>query len=329
MKCAFLGIAAMIFAVGFGRAALAQNLVPNGDFEDVQVDDLGEPALDGYGLEQPVGWFRSTTDPGTVTNPGTELISPANMNNAAGNDLGDDSDGAGTNSIAINFVPDATTPPLGIGMDWRSEAFATNPGEVLIFSFDIKFIGVSQEESIPGSGFFEGGLVQVRSFSEQAEDGGTAGTFSGETNVGFEARNFTPDVWHTVMSPLTVPNGGAWSDIRISTNLFSPPFHTGGQILFDKVTVQRLTADFDDDGDVDGTDLTFWQPAFGTSAVGDADGDGDSDGADFLAWQQQLGLSSTPAAAAAGSIPEPTCGVLAMLGGLTLVGARRGRRQRG
>jgi hypothetical protein len=327
MNRAFLGIAAVIIVAGAGGAAFAQNLVPNGDFEDVQVDEFGEPALDAYGLEQPVAWFRSTTDPGTVTTPGTELISPANMNNVAGNNLGDDSDGAGTNSIALNYVPDTTNPPLGIGMDWRSEAFDTNPGEVLIFSFAIKFIGVSQDEIIPGSGFFEGGLAQVRSFTEQAPDGGTSGTFKGELNVGFESRNFTPDVWHTVSSPLVVPTEGEWTDIRISTNLFSPPFHVGGQILFDKVTVQRLTADFDDDGDVDATDLTFWQPAFGTTAVGDADGDGDSDGADFLAWQQQLGLDGTPVAATAGSIPEPTCGALAMLGGLALISARRGRRE--
>lgn len=323
MKRAFLGLAAVIIGVGLGRLAFAQNLVPNGDFEDVQVDEFGAPALDAYGLEQPVAWFRSTTDPGTVTNPGTELISPANMNNAAGNNLGDDSDGAGANSIAINYVPDPALPPLGIGMDWRSEAFDTTPGEVLIFSFDVKFIGVSQEESIPDSGFFEGGLAQVRSFTEQAPDGGTSGSFSGELNVRFESPNFTPDAWHTVTSPLIVPEGGEWTDIRISTNLFSPPFHTGGQILFDKVTVLRLTADFDDDGDVDADDQTFWRPAFGTTAVGDADGDGDSDGADFLSWQQQLGLDGTPAVATARSIPEPTCGVLATLAALGLISARR------
>src|SRR5690606_628727 len=44
-----------------------------------------------------------------------------------------------------------------------------------------------------------------------------------------------------------------------------------------------LTADFDNDGDVDGDDLTMWEGGFGNSDAGDADGDGDSDGADFLA----------------------------------------------
>ncbi len=50
-----------------------------------------------------------------------------------------------------------------------------------------------------------------------------------------------------------------------------------------------LAADFDDDGDVDATDLSIWRGAFDLNQLGDADGDGDSDGADFLAWQRQLG----------------------------------------
>jgi hypothetical protein len=322
MKLAYWGIAAAII-IGVSQSALAQSLVPNGDFEDIQVDDMEMPDLDAYGLEQPVAWFRSTTDPNTFPSPGTELISPNNMNNAAGNNLGDDSNGVGTNSIALNYIPDASNPPLGIGMDWRSEGFDTTEGEVLIFSFDVKFIGVGQGEIMPGSDLFQGGFAQVRSFTEQAPDGGTGGSFVGELNVGFESRNFTPNAWHTVSNPLVVPAGGEWTDIRLSANLFIPPFQIEGQILLDNVTVKRLTADFDDDGDVDATDLTFWSPAFGTTAVGDADGDGDSDGADFLAWQQQLGLDGTPAVGAGQSIPEPVSGILAVIFGLGILARRR------
>jgi hypothetical protein len=64
-----------------------------------------------------------------------------------------------------------------------------------------------------------------------------------------------------------------------------------------------FTADFDNDGDVDGDDLTEWRNDFGPTAGSDADGDGDSDGADFLVWQQQLG--SGPAVPVAGAVPEP------------------------
>jgi hypothetical protein len=69
-----------------------------------------------------------------------------------------------------------------------------------------------------------------------------------------------------------------------------------------------LTADFDEDGTVDGDDLATWTSNLGLAGVaekddGDADSDGDVDGADFLTWQRQVG--TTPAIAAAASVPEP------------------------
>ncbi len=71
-----------------------------------------------------------------------------------------------------------------------------------------------------------------------------------------------------------------------------------------------FTADFDDDGDVDGADLNQWQGDFGENNLSDADNDGDSDGDDFLAWQRQLG-SGAPGVAAVQAVPEP--------GGLALI----------
>lgn len=82
---------------------------------------------------------------------------------------------------------------------------------------------------------------------------------------------------------------------------------------FDNFTItQGIAADFDDDDDVDGDDLTIWEGTFGATDAGDADGDGDSDGNDFITWQRQFGLTSPPAAAAAG-VPEPSTAALAML----------------
>ena len=43
-----------------------------------------------------------------------------------------------------------------------------------------------------------------------------------------------------------------------------------------------FSADFDDDGDVDPTDLAIWDGAFDLNQLGDADGDNDTDGNDFL-----------------------------------------------
>ena len=73
-------------------------------------------------------------------------------------------------------------------------------------------------------------------------------------------------------------------------------------------------ADFDEDGDVDGDDLTRWRNNFGTGVMhmtGDADADADADGADFLTWQRQFGSIATAASPNA-PVPEPTTLVLLM-----------------
>ena len=75
-----------------------------------------------------------------------------------------------------------------------------------------------------------------------------------------------------------------------------------------------LDADFDEDGDVDGDDLTHWESGFGTSGAathtdGDADGDQDVDGRDFLVWQQQFGVAPPGT-----SIPEPGATSLIAIG---------------
>lgn len=92
-------------------------------------------------------------------------------------------------------------------------------------------------------------------------------------------------------SSFVVPTDGFFTDVRVSTNLFIPPSPLfAGQVLFDKLTINRLTADFDDDGDVDGDDLTIWKGNVGPTAAADANADGITDGADFLAWQGEFGL---------------------------------------
>ena len=60
-------------------------------------------------------------------------------------------------------------------------------------------------------------------------------------------------------------------------------------------------ADFDADGDVDGTDLAQWQSDYGPGGNADADGDGASSGLDFLAWQRQYTGSLNETAAAVGT----------------------------
>lgn len=325
----FTWIITLAAALGTTPTLFAQNLVPNGDFEDIQLDEADAPVLDAYGYEAPSGWFRSITDPGTHPTPLTELINPANLNNAAGDNAGDDSDGNGVSSLALNFVEDVFSPPFGVGADWRSEAFETVPGETLFFSIDVKFLGVSQEEYIPDSDLYEGILAQVRSFDQLAPDGGTAGSFKGEHNVTLQSRNFNPSEWTTVTSSFVVPTDGFFADVRVSTNLFIPPSPLfAGQVLFDKLTINRITADFDDDGDVDGDDLTIWTGNVGPTAAADANADGVTDGADFLAWQREFGLGVVPPASnvAVSAVPEPGSVALATIGVAILSMSRASRR---
>lgn len=97
----------------------------------------------------------------------------------------------------------------------------------------------------------------------------------------------------------------AGTDVGLPFNGIAPDlgaFETTPMIMF-------AAADFDEDGDVDGDDLTYWQGNYGmlsgaTHTNGDADEDGDVDGADFLTWQR----SYAPSVAAVTSnilVPEP------------------------
>ncbi len=65
---------------------------------------------------------------------------------------------------------------------------------------------------------------------------------------------------------------------------------------------QNVSADFDLDNDVDGTDFLTWQRGYGMAndaeiLDGDADRNGAVDGADLAVWETQMGTSSPPIAA--------------------------------
>ncbi len=90
------------------------------------------------------------------------------------------------------------------------------------------------------------------------------------------------------------------------------------------VVTPPVDADFDNDNDVDDTDLLLWDAGFqfgpGLSGIGDADIDGDADVADVLLWQQEYTgpLSSVTV------VPEPAAGVAVLLA-LALAVAKRRR----
>jgi hypothetical protein len=79
-----------------------------------------------------------------------------------------------------------------------------------------------------------------------------------------------------------------------------------------KSTTLLAQDDFNNDGTIDGGDLTEWKNEFGTGNGADANGDGVTDGADFLVWQQNFGLTS--ATPTSGAVPEPSACMLIILG---------------
>jgi len=98
---------------------------------------------------------------------------------------------------------------------------------------------------------------------------------------------------------------------------------------------RTVPGDFDLDGDVDGRDFLTLLQGSGTASgalytSGDASLDGVIDQVDFQIWQDNFGFVASPLLvaplAAAGAIPEPTTGILAMI---ALMAWTNGRRFRG
>ena len=88
-----------------------------------------------------------------------------------------------------------------------------------------------------------------------------------------------------------------------------------------------LSADFNEDGQVNEVDLNTWKGAFGVSLAGDANNDGVTNGNDFLVWQRQRGMLPPAVAATApatAAVPEPASLVLAL--GIVLVASQPLRR---
>jgi hypothetical protein len=93
------------------------------------------------------------------------------------------------------------------------------------------------------------------------------------------------------------------------------------------VALPTEDANFNNDSVVDGSDYMIWQQGLGTgttNATGDANGSGAVDGADLTVLRAHWGLAQ--GVAAAGSVPEPSTGVLcAILAGSVLI--RRGKKK--
>ena len=129
---------------------------------------------------------------------------------------------------------------------------------------------------------------------------------------------FIRDVSAGYTAPWDLPTGDQWVSlsgipaanrdqiddliIRVHESYFSNLVSPGNQVrihlkhieaTFEDPNPPLPTADFDADGDVDGSDFLTWQRGFGTPnatpQAGDADYDNDVDSADLTIWENQFG----------------------------------------
>lgn len=125
----------------------------------------------------------------------------------------------------------------------------------------------------------------------------------------------------------TVFNVNATQDLTFEFLLLGDEVATFGAVIYEPIG----DADFDGDGDVDGTDFLIWQRGFGLSGQadnmnGDANADGVVDSADLAIWQSQNGQAAATQALVA-TVPEPSGYVLsAMLSAGVILSLQQRRR---
>jgi T5SS/PEP-CTERM-associated repeat protein len=195
----------------------------------------------------------------------------------------------------------------------------------------------SSQTAVPGTLHIDGNFLQSDTGYLLTRLGGTtAGTHYDQLQVS-GAVNLNGIMSVPLVNGFMPSAGDAfdildWSSVsgRFST-VFLPSLKAGlswdtSQLyttgIISVVNAPLFEADFDEDGDVDGDDLSQWRSDFGQNAVSDANGDGDSDGTDFLAWQRQVGSGASSVVGAA--VPEPEiAGMVCPVAASAAVGGRR------
>lgn len=128
----------------------------------------------------------------------------------------------------------------------------------------------------------------------------------------------TPQVFQIILGPENEFGSGAHLGLGLSSGTaqgaYDIDYFAYAEGILDPITAAvEDNADFDGDGDVDGTDFLIWQRGFGSGTMhgqGDADGNNQVDAADLVIWENQFGASVSAAVA---GVPEPSGALLAVV----------------
>jgi hypothetical protein len=214
-------------------------------------------------------------------------------------------------------LPDGTLISLE-----RSASFFASPSSYLNRIYEIDFSGATDVSVGPAAV----GLAS-QSFTRVGKELLWSGAADGNDGQNLEGLTLGPRLANGSWVLLGVVDDG-WNS---ATNTDSDPASNNTVVAFTATAIP--SADFDDDGDVDGGDLLAWQRGLGKSvgamhADGDADRDGDVDDADLTHWESSFAASVLAAGeAAATAVPEPAT-ALPMLYGLAMSVAATGRHPR-
>jgi hypothetical protein len=306
----------------------------------VATDESGNPALRGtyVGLAAGAG-------PGNLAQPG---LRPA----AGYEGLATDNRAAHLNG-STNHVSVLDTPELDLTGAMSMEAWIkldsipTGNGGIIG-----KYVGAGNQRSfllyVNGQGSANGGLAMVISpdgtFASAADLAHptplplgewlhVVGTFQpGQamrlylngalllqrtTNVPAQIYSSTSDLWLGLQFDSSAGNhlGGIIDEVALYDRALS-----ASEILEHYLTATLLAGDYNNDGVVDAADYVVWRNASQTGTLPNDTTPGSVNIADYNVWRANFGnmLSAGPAAAAA--VPEPHCGLLAIISSLIYIG---------
>lgn len=271
------------------------------------------------------------------------------IDNTRQNDPGLFPDGFGfhwgsTFQLNSNTAPAGQDPVIDPVVQARIDQLKGLINSASAFAFDVHFEDLFNGDAVdpfsPAPGWIRFGLAVVDGTGSWFQAEGTALTGTPDPNASdtFEyviGTNIMNDV-STSLGILSEAGLAASNQLGLILSV-----NTNGGVLADidnfRVIVPvDLSADFDNDGDVDGDDLTVFKQSYSVNANADANGDGVTDGRDFLIWQRTYGNDATQSVVALSSrdmallglvsVPEPTTALILCLGALAATGTRGARR---